>query len=137
MTVSQGKYHPSNYKNSGTTTAVTSAPGTQMSVPTFLPNTSNSAKDIRKKLQQYQRDMVEQAALAARLSVPGREPISPRLGPLGSPGPVTPWELDGENDGYLERGAGEEAVQTLIEREMTRVENTKSVTTVTTATTRS
>lgn len=49
--------------------------------------------------------MVEAAARAAQMSV-GREPASPRLGPLGSPGPVTPWELEGEaagGGGWLDR----------------------------------
>ncbi|KFY43237.1 hypothetical protein V494_02058 [Pseudogymnoascus sp. VKM F-4513 (FW-928)] len=48
--------------------------------------------------------MVEAAARAAQLSI-SRSPASPRLGPLGSPGPVTPWELEGEGSGggWLER----------------------------------
>jgi hypothetical protein len=33
-----------------------------------------------------------------------RVPVSPRLRPAGSPGPVTPWELDGEEKGVLGRG---------------------------------
>ncbi|KAH0297710.1 hypothetical protein KCU84_g16745, partial [Aureobasidium melanogenum] len=32
------------------------------------------------------------------------KPLSPRLAPLGSPGPVTPLELEGQ-DGYLLAGA--------------------------------
>ncbi len=56
--------------------------------------------DIKKKLLQYQQDMREQAATAARLNLPVRLPRSPKLVPLGSPGPVTPWELDGEGGGF-------------------------------------
>lgn len=48
--------------------------------------------------------MVEQAAAAAHMSIPGSKPISPRLLPLLSPGPVTPMELE-ERDGYLVAGA--------------------------------
>lgn len=108
MSIAQGKYHPSNYKS---LTAPSSMATPQPSLhTTLLPADATSATDIRRKLQQYQRDMVEQAAMAARLSVPGGEPVSPRLCPLGSPGPVTPWELDGgEGEGYLERGGGSSA----------------------------
>lgn len=59
-----------------------------------------TAEGIKKKLLQYQQDMREQAASAARLQVPMRQPPNPKLLPLGSPGPVTPWELDGEANGY-------------------------------------
>jgi hypothetical protein len=32
------------------------------------------------------------------------KPISPRLLPAGSPGPITPFELEGEDDGYIVAG---------------------------------
>ncbi|KAM9874695.1 hypothetical protein VDGL01_11252 [Verticillium dahliae] len=85
--------------------------------------------DAKRKLQQYQRDMISQAIAAARevlrnvrassssnstsatttTTLDGRplktlhqfgasavhEPISPRLLPLGSPGSVTPMDLEG------------------------------------------
>lgn len=95
-TMSQGKYHPSNYKSPNAPDA--SSTQTQSTIQNLLP--SASAQDIRRKLQQYQRDMVEQAAMAARLHMPLALPRSPKLVPLGSPGPVTPWELDGENGGF-------------------------------------
>lgn len=78
--------------------------------------------EAKMRLLQYQRDMVTQAQLAkqrledggssispgaaghhsAKLPKMGssRGPISPRLQPLGSPGPVTPLALEG-TDGYL------------------------------------
>jgi hypothetical protein len=125
-----GKYHPSNYKGPSAVTSptenLTAPPAagnpavitTTMGMQAMLPPTA-SLNDIKRKLQQYQRDMVEQAALAARLSVPGREPLSPRLCPLGSPGPVTPWELEESDGGYLGKGKSEKGVvvEAIIERE--------------------
>jgi hypothetical protein len=68
------------------------------------------SSDVTRKIQQYQRDMIAQARLSAQNSmagVPGwkKEPISPKLLPCGSPGPITPLELelDGE-DGYMVAG---------------------------------
>lgn len=87
-----------------------------------------SDSDAKRRLQQYQRDMVAQATQAARQLASGQaasahlaakhgvpvqkfqsgshRPVSPRLQPLGSPGPVTPMELEGQggDGGYLTRG---------------------------------
>lgn len=40
------------------------------------------------------------------MKVPGgmSKPTSPRLAPLGSPGPVTPWELETGEGGYFGGG---------------------------------
>jgi hypothetical protein len=55
--------------------------------------------------------MAEQAALVGRITTP-RKPLSPRLAPLTSPGPVTPLDLV-EPAGYIvagvERATGREA----------------------------
>lgn len=58
--------------------------------------------DAQKHLFVYQRELVA----AARSQSPSQidDPESPRLAPLGSPGPVTPLELEGD-DGYLVAGA--------------------------------
>jgi hypothetical protein len=74
--------------------------------------------DAQKHLWMYQRDLVA----AARAQSPNQiiaDPASPRLVPIGSPGPVTPLEL--ESDGYLVAGtqrAGKEAVSSneLVEK---------------------
>lgn len=145
-----GKYYPSNYEaarsqqpgsqtksrtsrslrspSSGVPSAVrsdTTVP--QLNRPDLLRGRSDS--DAKRRLQQYQRDMVAQATQAARQlarakgaaslaaahGVPvqkfqtgSHKPISPRLQPLGSPGPVTPMELEGQGQGgdggYLTRG---------------------------------
>lgn len=89
--------------------------------------------DKQRKMQQYQRDMIAQTTLAldcsSRLEVghgkdapidgkTAREPwllgasphkpASPRLHPLGSPGPVTPMDLEsgggGGSSSYLDQG---------------------------------
>ncbi|KAI0201843.1 hypothetical protein F4808DRAFT_459602 [Astrocystis sublimbata] len=68
------------------------------------------------RLQQYQRDMIAQASIALGRGNPNDaalttirpygfshmiKPNKPRLAPLGSPGPVTPMELEGSDVGYL------------------------------------
>ncbi|KAL2135027.1 hypothetical protein VTI74DRAFT_10064 [Chaetomium olivicolor] len=93
---------------------------------------SKPGSDVKRRLQQYQRDMVAQAAMAANallansptaadsivassttgVSVPTaklaatflktHKPHAPRLRPVGSPGPVTPMSLEG--DSYLSVG---------------------------------
>lgn len=127
-----GKYHPSNYKSPVNTTVSTPTssssramlPPTNLSIPPTLntkrqnksqrPGHERKSSDVTRKIQQYQRDMIAQAHMSAQSSMAGvalgerskkKEPVSPRLLPAGSPGPITPLELemDGE-DGYLVAG---------------------------------
>ncbi|KAI0506190.1 hypothetical protein F5B22DRAFT_625098 [Xylaria bambusicola] len=83
------------------------------------PSSASHARtdsEARYRLQQYQRDMIAQATMAlnrgkANEAAPSyirsmgfnnmMKPSKPRLIPLGSPGPVTPMELEGSADGYL------------------------------------
>ncbi|KAK0665738.1 hypothetical protein QBC41DRAFT_232100 [Cercophora samala] len=91
---------------------------------------ARSGSEVKRRIQQYQRDMVAQASMAARSVVANStalpaalggpegffgahqlganllrtKPKSPRLAPLGSPGPVTPMSLEGEDSGYLTLG---------------------------------
>jgi hypothetical protein len=131
-----GKYHPANYRQNFTipetliTSPMASLPSTPMSRPDREARErerearerererekkksarNSGSEDIRRKLHQYQREMVAQAAGAAG-QVVGRsamlndgrrsKPVSPRLMPLGSPGPVTPMELEEmEREGYI------------------------------------
>lgn len=133
-TLPMGKYYPSNYeKRSHVHTPTPNPPKVAKSssqVPTYGGlQKARPEGDARQKLQQYQRDMVAQATLAARkimggkeessLSTPGfpsqgmpvsapatADPSSPRLRPLGSPGPVTPMELESSAGSYLDKGRG-------------------------------
>lgn len=147
-----GKYYPSNYESrkaakskskknkkrtASTSSADADAEHTSPEGP--LSPTVVNAIESRRRLQQYQRDMMAQASmrayeLLAGSSVKGkgsskhanlqglkglppnslslgpsalRKPNSPRLHPLGSPGPVTPMELesDGVDGNYLNRGS--------------------------------
>ena len=95
---------------------------------------SRNESEAKRRLAQYQRDMIAQAAMAIggsssinRAAVPNfgnlgfthiSKPDKPRLQPLGSPGPVTPMELEGA-EGYLgARGSAEEAQREEIARAM-------------------
>jgi len=103
-----GKYHPSNYKNK--VKIPEKLVVTQPASTTNQPKHHRKNSEVKKKLQQYQRDMVEQATIAGRMQISGTRPISPRLLPLDSPGPVTPMELEEkERQGYLSGGMGSSA----------------------------
>jgi hypothetical protein len=136
-----GKYYPTNYEqrnNQGPRSAGSSGisspvkPGSQgQARPGSGSSTSRIDSDAKRRLQQYQRDMIAQASLAARELLNGSDmptgaptpltdlktfnlgsgsmapkPESPRLIPLGSPGPVTPMDLDPAGGGYLDQGRG-------------------------------
>lgn len=138
--VPMGKYYPSNYESRNgaqsnlrppLSGSVSSNVGSDSSA---IPNASSLSKpdtELRRKLLQYQRDMVTQTSMAAnelisssaksggkpglslndlpfrdsRFATPGyQKPISPRLVPIGSPGPVTPISLENVGAGdYMSR----------------------------------
>ena len=144
-----GKYYPSNYEqrhsnnNSQQQLAPTSRPSLTESLASSVKSDSPlltaqgssipksptvDAAETRRRMLQYQRDMVAQATLAlgnretagsgggpatsglplkeARIAAAAlqRKPKSPKLAPLGSPGPVTPMELGGSGASYLDKG---------------------------------
>jgi len=92
--------------------------------------------DAQRQLYTYQRELVATARVG-RTTVPGPKPASPRLIPLaGSPGPVTPLELENQADGYLFVGAGSpsttkagqaEHIEKLIREEAARRELSSSL----------
>ncbi|TVY44641.1 hypothetical protein LSUB1_G001835 [Lachnellula subtilissima] len=130
-----GKYYPSNYKSPATTRVSTPTSAAAPLPPTDLTLPSDTAKkskrqkssghernssDVKRKLQQYQRDMIAQArqaksrtggkGLGFHIQMP--KPVSPKLMPAGSPGPITPFELE-ECDEYLTsvtRGRGDTSI---------------------------
>lgn len=128
-----GKYYPSNYerrkddKKRNSRRAKTSEPvmsGSIRSEPqtpnvnqTSTAGHSRNESEAKRRLQQYQRDMIAQATIALNRGNVNEatlgtirtlgftniiKPSKPRLAPLGSPGPVTPMELEGADHGYLE-----------------------------------
>ncbi|KAL2209557.1 hypothetical protein CC79DRAFT_1367742 [Sarocladium strictum] len=139
-----GKYYPSNYESRANSSTQSSRPSSSSLMPpsvnsdsrvttrsTVSPSTAVQDSEVRRKLLQYQRDMVAQATMAAtevlgtskdsstgsvalaqrnaalhelRLNAPApHRPLSPRLLPLGSPGPVTPMELEAAASSYLDK----------------------------------
>ncbi|KAI4190021.1 MAG: hypothetical protein LQ346_004997 [Caloplaca aetnensis] len=88
-------FHPANYESRKSTPRnarpINSAHGRQVS-------------DAQKKLHKYQRELVINATRTfggSTTKSPLPRPTSPRLNPLGSPGPVTPLRLEGESDYFL------------------------------------
>ncbi|KAL8796661.1 MAG: hypothetical protein Q9195_001051 [Heterodermia aff. obscurata] len=88
--------------------------------------------DAKQQIHRYQRDIVANATRAARLTLSPKataSPSSPRLQPIGSPGPVTPLALESEVD-YLMAGdtgsptstknKGRDLVESLIQKENER-----------------
>ncbi|POR33573.1 Uncharacterized protein TPAR_06268 [Tolypocladium paradoxum] len=142
-----GKYYPSNYEQQqqqqrsasgqrnlrpSVSDTLSSSVESDSQVPQYAPGSPRAEApevETRRRMQQYQRDMIAQAAMAlggsAKVAsksgagvslngVPLRDPsfagaspyrpTSPRLDPLGSPGPVTPMELEASGGGYLDKG---------------------------------
>ena len=130
-----GKYYPSNYEKrkeeKRQQQTVRPSPSGIMAtsvksdsqVPTYRSDPSmghsRNESEAKRRLQQYQRDMIAQATLALNggnvnaaamnaislrnmgFASLNTKPSKPRLMPLGSPGPVTPMELESSDDGYL------------------------------------
>ena len=95
------------------------------------PGHTRKTSDITRKLQQYQRDMgdahhaasVSTGMSTAHSTVDLEKPSSPRILPLGSPGEITPFELEEERDfGYMDvrRARGTSLISSSLERERER-----------------
>jgi hypothetical protein len=130
-----GKYYPSNWERQHGKTRELRPPApkataavmkSESHVPMYHGDHAHArpGSEAKRRLQQYQRDMVAQASMAARAILASttsstvtsphsgasptngqfaanflktHKPPSPRLLPLGSPGPVTPMSLEGDN----------------------------------------
>ncbi|KAI1771647.1 hypothetical protein F4818DRAFT_198293 [Hypoxylon cercidicola] len=163
-----GKYYPSNYvkrkeekrskqqtlrpSSSSPVSPVGSKSETQVPTTRDIPaiGHSRNESEAKRRLQQYQRDMIAQATLALNggnmnaatlnslrtigFTSMSNNPSKPRLVPLGSPGPVTPMELEGAEDGYLgARGPADAHIEEIArairaEEELKRREGTASPT---------
>jgi hypothetical protein len=97
------RFHPANFPSAHSSTHATPDSPSPHAAPPVSPRAhQRMLSDAQKQLYAYQREMVS----VARANSPSGagKPVSPRLAPLGSPGPVTPLELEGE-EGYLLAGA--------------------------------
>ncbi|KAK4125158.1 hypothetical protein N657DRAFT_643989 [Parathielavia appendiculata] len=142
-----GKYYPSNWEKrhgkapqdrpSAMTQPNASVIRSEPQIPRYQGGQGHHRRgsDVKRRLQQYQRDMVAQAAMAASaliassgsahsaaaaslsgVSLPKvqlaanflktHKPLSPKLRPVGSPGPVTPMSLEAESYLSLRSPAG-------------------------------
>lgn len=125
------RFHPANFPSAHNSTHSTpdGASMTSSPQPPMSPRSRQRMyTDVQKQLYFSQRE-----TLSARVTSSDQagKPISPRLHPLGSPGPVTPLELGGD-EGYLTGGARsapndtttpEELVENLIRQENRRQRN--------------
>lgn len=112
------RFHPANFPSANSSTQNT-PDGRESPQPPVSPRAHQRLySDAQKQLYFNQREILS-AAIRSPSST--GKPTSPRLQPLGSPGPVTPLELEGE-EGYLLAGArssaasGPTAPEELVER---------------------
>lgn len=122
------RFHPANFPS--TNSSVQSTPdGTSSPQPPVSPRAHQRMySDAQKQLYFNQREMLS-AARGVTPNASGK-PTSPRLQPLGSPGPVTPLELEAEKE-YLLAGVRsaangtnpQELVEHLINEESRRQRN--------------
>lgn len=125
------RFHPANFPSQHSSAATTPAAGLNSPQPPASPIAQQKLySDVQKQLYLYQRETI--AANGGKSTV-REKPLSPRLAPLGSPGPVTPLELEGQ-EGYLLAGAhaaarhdmssrSGELMEKLIEEEVRRNHN--------------
>lgn len=95
------RFHPANYPSAHSSMQATPEEGTAN--PPVSPRAHQRViSDAQKHLLMYHHQSVASAARSN--GKPEDKPVSPRLAPLGSPGPVTPLELE-QQEGYLLAGA--------------------------------
>ncbi|KAI9761256.1 MAG: hypothetical protein M4579_001176 [Chaenotheca gracillima] len=102
------RFHPAKFQSSSTQSSTASTPTSAANSHLTTPQHQHNRRfsDASRQLQNYQRELVANATRAARnVSTSSfHEPDSPRLNPLGSPGPVTPLALESGDGEYLAAG---------------------------------
>ncbi|WPH02336.1 Hypothetical protein R9X50_00519900 [Acrodontium crateriforme] len=96
------RFHPANFPSAHN--SLQSTPEDNSNSPKPPPSPRSRQRfysDAQQQLFNYQREMITAASRATSPNI--GKPASPRLAPLGSPGPVTPLELEGDQ-GYLVAG---------------------------------
>lgn len=128
------RFHPANFPSNHSSAQSTpdGAPSPQGPMsPRVYQRIYN---DAQKQLYLHQREMLSAAARSSGSPTQVGKPVSPRLAPLGSPGPVTPLELEHE-EGYLTAGArnasngiavSDELVEKMIRDEVRRQRTSSS-----------
>lgn len=102
------RFHPANFPSSQASSYTTTpASGINSPQPPMSPRSQQRQySDAQKQLYVYQREMLAAAGGKTYGKSASTRPDSPRLIPAGSPGPVTPLELEnGAAGGYLMAGA--------------------------------
>jgi hypothetical protein len=103
------RFHPANFPSSQHSSAG-NTPGTGVTSPQGPLSSprphSRQHSDLQRQLHAYQRGLIASAMRTSPATSPraAAKPDSPRLEPLGSPGPVTPLMLE-EQGGYLVAGS--------------------------------
>ncbi|PSK35967.1 hypothetical protein C1H76_3568 [Elsinoe australis] len=91
------RFHPANYPSSHSSIANTPASGPNSPHAPSSPGMQQNLRgESQRQMYAYQRETFTRTPSSQFLE----RPDSPRLQPLGSPGPVTPLELE-TNEGYL------------------------------------
>lgn len=103
------RFHPANFPSQGSGSsssfATTPSSGGNSPQPPVSPRSQQRQySDAQRQLYAYQRELLATGGRLPSRPIATR-PISPRLIPAGSPGPVTPLELE-EAGGYLTAGVG-------------------------------
>ncbi|KAF2122774.1 hypothetical protein BDV96DRAFT_639342 [Lophiotrema nucula] len=97
------RFHPANFPSSqNSSAAVTPRTGPNSPQPPLSPRAYHQQySEAQRQMFALQRELMSGQPRQAR--APGAKPTSPRLIPMGSPGPVTPLELE-TAEGYLTAG---------------------------------
>jgi len=108
------RFHPANFPSSYSSVGNTPSSGPASPQLSLSPQMQQKmANDVQKQLYLYQQEISARPGIQPVLR---EKPTSPRLVPLGSPGPVTPLALElEEEDNYLAAGSRTTSAPTALE----------------------